>query len=577
MEVHNNGNRPQAERRKVDLSKKVTRETPSAQRSLKTNAQIFGKDVKAAANKTIGVAGKAVGGVGSTVASSTDNSMAGGAAIAQGVKTAQALASATVVGGKAIKTAAKASIKTVKVVAKVPKTVKSYFKLKPSQKRYIKRLKRLSKRKYRAKRIAANAKKAVGAVGGISRAGSGISQKASSALENSLRSGDGAGTAAAGLAMQSSRAIRTGVRVGGKAVKTGAKVTMRTVKTTRKLATKVGRKIATGTAKRAMKTSAKAAEQATKTTKKAAEVSAKASVKLVKALVMVVSKAVSLIMSTAPWSLILIGGMALIMCGGFLLGGGVGASSGSAKKVGLDMIANSSYSDEYVENLTDEQAESVFKSKINSFSVDVKKSVDKIIIAPLKEKVEDYLQINDSNDSNVSKDSSVENVNMPAKNRKIVEINLCGTKTVLFPAEDKNDEIGKKINDIVFDNSDFLAALFTLKARKSSVHIDELSDIRFDFAASAVEEFLGDIDSNSCEYGPTYLYKKIEEQSGCSCPDQNCDSKDGIPYCPGEHTKLTIEICPVTAHELKPIFMIYGFSDDETELYNTAIVLLGGD
>lgn len=320
MEIHNNDSRPQAQRKKVDLSKKVTRETPSAQRSLKTNVQTLGKDAKAAANKTIGVAGKAVDGVGSTVASSADSSSAGGAAIAQSVKTAQALTSAASVGGKAVKTAVKVSLKTVKVVAKAPKKVKSYLKLKPAQRRYIKRLKRLTKRKFRAKNIVKGAKKAVGAVGSISRAGSSISQRASSALENSLQSGDSAGTTAAGLAMQSSRAIRTGVRVGGKAVKTGAKVTMRTVKTARKLATKVGKKIATGTAKRALKTSvqatAKATEEAAKISAKTAQTTAKAAAKFTQALSAAAARIISFIMSTAPFSFVVIGVILLIVLGG---------------------------------------------------------------------------------------------------------------------------------------------------------------------------------------------------------------------------------------------------------------------
>lgn len=602
MEIHNNDNRPQAQRKKVDLSKKVTRETPSAQRSLKTNVNkqlgnngknkngAFVQNAKAAAKKSAsavgkvtGAAGKTIDGVGSAIAASVDSSTAGGAAIAQGVKTTQAAASAAAAGGKAVKTTIKT---TVKVVAKVPRAVKSaHFARKFAQKNGIKRTMQLVKRNFKPQNIAKGAGKAVGAVGGISRTGSRVTRRASTAIENSLRSGDSTGTAATGLAMQGGRALGTGVRVGGKAVKTSAKVTMRTVKTARKIATKVERKITTGTAKRAMKTSAKAAKQAAKTAKKTAEVSVKVSAKIAKAISMAVSKAASLIASTAPWSLILIGGIAVIMCGGFLLSGGAGVASAGSKKQGFDTIANSSYSDEYIENLTDEQAESIVKSKTNSFSADVKKSVDEKIIAPLKSKVNDFLMIGDSDDSSVSEDSSassgsIENIDIPAKERRIIEININGANTVFFPAEEESDEIAEKINNIVFDGSDFLAALYTLMTRHNTVYIDDetgLTNIRFDFTASVIEDFLGDIDSNSCEYGPTYLYKNIEELSECSCPDQNCDTKDGLPYCPGEHVKLTIELCPITIHEYKPIYVIYNFSDDEVELYNTAIVLLGGD
>lgn len=599
MEIHNNDNRPQAQRKKVDLSKKITRETPSAQRSLKTNvnrqigngtnnkngalvrnAKAAAKKSASAVGKVTGAAGRTIDGVGSAIAASADNSTAGGAAIAQGVKTTQAAASAAAAGGKAVKTTIKT---TVKVVAKVPRAVKSaHFARKFARKKGIKRTMRLVKRNFKPHSIAKGANKSVG---GIARTGSSVSRRAAYAIESSLRSGDSTGTAATGLAMQGGRALGTGVRLGGKAVKTSAKVTMRTVKTARKIATKVERKITTGTAKRAMKTSAKAAKQAAKTAKKTAEVSVKVSAKIAKAISMAVSKAASLIASTAPWSLILIGGIAVIMCGGFLLSGGAGVASAGSKKQGFDTIANSSYSDEYIENLTDEQAESIVKSKTNSFSADVKKSVDEKIIAPLKSKVNDFLMIGDSDDSSVSEDSSassgsIENIDIPAKERRIIEININGANTVFFPAEEESDEIAEKINNIVFDGSDFLAALYTLMTRHNTVYIDDetgLTNIRFDFTASVIEDFLGDIDSNSCEYGPTYLYKNIEELSECSCPDQNCDTKDGLPYCPGEHVKLTIELCPITIHEYKPIYVIYNFSDDEVELYNTAIVLLGGD
>lgn len=577
MEIHNEDSRPRAQRQKVELTKKVTHETPSAQRSIKSNAA-------SAADKTIS-------GVGNVIVTSADRSATGGAAIAHSVKAAQAAASAAAVSGRVVKTAIKTSVKTSKIVAKVPHAVKNaHFVRKFAQKKGAKRTLLLIKRNFKPQNIATGAGKAVGSVGGIAHTGASITGKASSALQNTLNFGDGTGAAAAGLALQGGRILTTGIRASGKAVKTGTKVTIRTVKAARKIATKVERKITTGTAKRTVKTSAKAAKQSAEAAKKAAESSAKGSVKIAKALVTAVSKAASLIASTAPLSLIFIGAIALILCGGFLLSGGAGVASAGSKKQGFDVIANSSYSDDYVENyLTDDQVESIVNAKTDDYFVDVNAQVEEKIIAPLEKKVDDFLLGGDSSNESSNADNSypnsnvsdsIENISTNEKNLKIVEISIGGSHTVFYPAEEKIDEISRKISDMFFDSSDFLAVLFTLTTEQNAAYIDEDFDgaiFNFNFTSSEIEELLGEIDSNSCKYGATYLYKKIEELSECSCPDQNCDAKDGLPFCPGEHTKLTIELCPVAMHEYKPISMIYNFSDDDIELYNTAKVLLGGD
>lgn len=335
MEIHNEDNRPHAQRQKVDLTKKVTRETPSAQRSIKTNANTgnnksvaFVQNTTAAAKKganavgnAAGTAGRTVGGVGNVIVTSADSSTAGGAAIAQSVKAAQMAASAAVVSGRAVKTAIKTSIKTVNVIAKVPDTVKrARFANKKGfkrAKRYANRKMHLVKRNFKPHNIA----KGVGkAVGGVAKTGAGISHRMSSALENALRSGDSTGTATAGLALQGGRALATGVKVSGKAVKTGTKITVRTVKTVRKIATKVERKIATGTAQRAIKTSAKATakatEEAAKVSAKTAQATAKATAQFTKAVSAAVGRMVSLIMSTAPFSIVIIGIILLILFGG---------------------------------------------------------------------------------------------------------------------------------------------------------------------------------------------------------------------------------------------------------------------
>lgn len=328
MEIHNEDRRPSAQREKTELTKKVTHELPLAQRSIKTNPNVTTalKNGSNVVGKTVGTASKTIGSVGSTIATSADNSTAGGATVSQSVKVAQITASGVVAGGRIVSTAIKASGKTAKVVAKVPNTVKRLrfetTRRYKKAKRYAKLKMRLVKRNFKPQAVANNVKKAgkaMGAVGNVVKTGAGIAGRATSAIESSLHSGECAGTASMGLAIQGSRSLATGVRTGGKAVRVSTKVTTRTLKTTRKIATKVGRGIASGTAKRALKTSVQAtnaAKEAAKVSAKTAQTTAKATEKIIRVFYAAVARAASTIMATAPFSFVVIGIFVLIILGG---------------------------------------------------------------------------------------------------------------------------------------------------------------------------------------------------------------------------------------------------------------------
>lgn len=342
MEIHTNDKKPRADRPNVDLSKKVTRETPSAHRSIRTvstvisprknNGDTIIQNTRNAVKKTTGAIKKNANAVSRTtnavedvIVNAADSSTMGGAAIKQGIKTAQVTASVVAVGGKAVKTTVKVGVKTVKVVAKVPDTIKrfgvSHTRGYKKAYRYSKRKMRLVKRNFKPKAVFQGGKKIAGNITKIAKTGfkmgSGIAGKASSTLQNTLNSSDSTSGMAAGLAVKSASAAVTGVKVGAKVAKTGVKVT---AKVTRTIATKIERKIQTGTAKRAIKTSTKVTEKAAKETAKAAvktaKVTAKAVARLAKAVASAFAKFTTFIMSTAPMSFVIIGVFILIILAG---------------------------------------------------------------------------------------------------------------------------------------------------------------------------------------------------------------------------------------------------------------------
>lgn len=279
-----------ANRSKTDLSKKVEHNAPSAQRSLKTAAS--------AAERVSGSVGNAL--------TSTVDSLAGSAGNDHGAKSAQMLSSATAAGGRVVSTALRSS---VNVVAKVPESIKRAR----IETRGYKRAQRYARRKMTLRqRIKFRPRTIEHAIGGSLRMGSGLADRAFSGLSKAAGAGDGTGASAMGLAVQSGQAALAGAR----AIKTGTSAAGRTLKTTRKIATKVTRGITNGVsrgiANRAARASAKAAGEAAKASLQTAKLAAK----FMQSLEMAVARLLSLIFSNAPFSLVVIGVIILIILGG---------------------------------------------------------------------------------------------------------------------------------------------------------------------------------------------------------------------------------------------------------------------
>lgn len=341
---------------------------------------------------------------------------------------------------------------------------------------------------------------------------------------------------------------KAGVAVTGKAAKLGGRTIKGAVKTTRTLVTKCGRKRLVKSIKRSVqrvKRNIRRVKQIAKVIGKAAKVIAKAAAKAAKAVGKAIVKLVQLIASTAPWSLIIIAVIALIIiainvviaiCGDEEEGGTAGLRSESG-----DI-------DEVYENL--EKFEEMFAEAS-------------------KENITDPLN------------TTVTGFCTPKEDpQNIIAFN----GSVYFPAAGKADTVNSLTENYV-DSSisqdryvTFLAVLKVLEERETG----ERSDL---FTKSDFKTLIGTVNGNTCVYGDacdTFFIKTTVTTTGETCPGAACKTRycDGCQtrtnsdgetetYCPGhsycdhDHTKLTILLKTVEEYSGKSVAEIYNFDDEE--------------
>ena len=380
-----------------------------------------------------------------------------------------------------------------------------------------------------------------------------------------------------------------------KTAKATMKSTSRTVKTSTK-AIRNTAKMAEGTAKasaKAVKTAAKAAKAAAQIAQKAVQLI----IKVVKAAAQAAAKVVNLIIETAPYSLIIIGVIILLILIFVLvsnLAGGIGGTLTGAGGWCIDDTESNSPSDIYdnFERFIDE-ADSVIDSKV---------------IDSMKSKVTGFcVEVTDEDEPH----------------------NIIVYDDVLYyPADNKDliiNPLIEKYKDNKFTNEEyakFLATLFVLMTREKQQAEgkteNEIYD--FDFKREDFEEFIGEImdisvthssstgtgessgteednvtitnpDGNSSKWGSTYLYKKTETESPVACPGQNCkveykegcqddytEDEDGEkhyyctghPYCPENHTKMTVTVLTAEEFYNKSVEEIYNMTDTEKYRFGIA-------
>ncbi len=381
------------------------------------------------------------------------------------------------------------------------------------------------------------------------------------------------------------RAVKTAVRTGVKTVKQGSKITKRVYhklhKTTsaelrRSIRKRVIRnKLKTQVnymAKQAVKKGAKAAGKvAVNAAKKTAQAAFKAAQAAARAVASAIAKVAALITETMPWSLIVIAAIVLIVLIALMFGSLVSGAGGSVAGGGAWLVDDD-------KNQTPEEIYEGYKEFVEQ-AKDV-----------METQAKDALQ------SDVSSFCSSDTTDP----RKIIEYHDKSNTRTFYPAAGADTTINALIEQFGTDDyADYMSLLFVLMTRErqqaDGAADDEIYD--FDFKKEDFEEFMKSVNENSCRWGDTFVIKTAVETSPHACPGQNCkrrtisgcrcssytDSEGkihhycgGHPYCPVNHTNLTVKLYTVKDYYGKDYPEIYSFTDNEKTRYEASKAIIQG-
>ena len=397
------------------------------------------------------------------------------------------------------------------------------------------------------------------------------------------------GTSAVKLGLQTydyaERGVKTAVKTSVNTVKKGTRLTKRVYhklhKTTsaelrRTLRKRVIRnKLKTQVnymAKQAVRKGAKAAgKAAANAARKTAQAAFRAAKAAAKAVVSAVSKVVSLIVETMPWSLIVIGAILLILIIALMFGSMLGGASGSVGGGGAWLVDDNS----------SQTPEEIYEG--------------------YKEFVEQAKDVMETQAKQALKDdvSSFCNSDTTAP-RKIIQYIDKSNNILRYPASGADSTINPLIDNFgTEDYADYMSLLFVLMTREKQ-QADGVTDAEiydFDFKKEDFEEFMKTVNENSCRWGDTFVIKTTVETSPEYCPGQNCKRKTisgckcasytddegkvheycgGHPYCPKNHTKLTVKLHTVKDYYGKDYPEIYNFTDNERTRYEASKAIIQG-
>lgn len=403
---------------------------------------------------------------------------------------------------------------------------------------------------------------------------------------------DDTGVKAAKLGMQikdyGTSGLKTAVNTGIKTAKNGSKIAKRvyrkihkptSAEIRRKLRKRVNHNLAAEAkflAKRAVKNGSKAVgKAASNAAKNAAKASAKAAVKAAqaaaKAVASAAAKIVGLIAETMPWSLIIIAAILLIVIIALMFGSLISGAGGSVAGGGAWLVDdnNTQTPEEIYEGYKEfiEQAKDVMKTQAkDAMKSEVTGFCDSDTIQP----------------------------------RKIIQYVDKNHNVTFYPAKGADNTINGYIEQFgAEDYADYMSLLFVLMTREKQqadgVTDEEIYD--FDFKKSDYEEFMKTVNDNSCRWGDTFVYKTAVETSPHACPGQNCKTRyisgcrceyyiddegeahyycGGHPYCPVDHTKLTVKLVTIKDYYNKEYPEIYNFTENEKSRYEASKAIIGG-
>lgn len=324
-------------------------------------------------------------------------------------------------------------------------------------------------------------------------------------------------------------------------------------------------------ARAAAKTTVQAAKTAARTAKQVAQIAQKAAQAASKAVASAISKVVSFISSTMPYSLIIIGAILLILILFLCMTEVIVGAGGSVAGGGAWLVDDTS-------SQTPEEIYEGYKE----------------FIEQAKEVME--TQVKDALQSEVTAfcDSDTE------EPRKIIQYIDKDNNRLFYPAAGADSTINPLIDAFgTEDYADYMSLLFVLMTREKQ-QADGVSDgeiYDFDFKKEDFEEFMKTVNENACRWGSTFVIKTTAESSPVACPGQACQRKTkpdcecayridedghkeyfcaGHPYCPVNHTMLTVQLYTVKDYYDKEYPEIYNFTDNEKARYQASKAIIQG-
>ena len=181
--------------------------------------------------------------------------------------------------------------------------------------------------------------------------------------------------------------------------------------------------------------------------------------------------------------------------------------------------------------------------------------------------------------------------------RKIIQYIDKSHNNTFYPAKGADRTINSWIDAFGTDDyADYMSLLFVLMTREKQ-QADGVSDgeiYDFDFKREDFEEFMKSVNQNYCRWGDTFVYKTAVETSPVACPGENCKTKyksdrcayytdddghkhyycKGHPYCPINHTKLTVKLYTVKDYYNEDYPEIYDFTDNEKARYQASKAII---
>lgn len=459
------------------------------------------------------------------------------------------VASSTVrFGGRTVKVCGNTIKKTIKAPAATVKKVK-LMKLK------LRHLDKAVAKNQLKKAVAASGKFVVKSAKNTVKNSAKLAGKAANGLVNSIDNDT------VRFAKQSADAARAAASAAKKAGKAAGKTIKTTSKTVRTLATKKGRRKLASSVKRKIantKRNIRRAQKMAKNTAKVAQKTAKAAAKAAKAFIQLGARFIGFLISTMPWSLIVLGFAVIVILFVYLVSNCFAMSLGAQERVAGWALE------------PDDEPQKIYTN-----------------IAELAVRMETACE---NSFSNAMKQEITRFCSEAATPPNIIAYKIGESSGTIYPASGADGQINALIDSLISSSStysskyysDFMAALVVLMTR---AHGTEEGFALEKFTVADMEKLLGGLNSNSCEFGSTFFIKTTSITDGETCPGAACKKKTkpgckcavdengnkycaGHPYCNNDHKKMTVTLQTVAEYTGKSIPEVYGFSESDTQYFN---------